>query len=144
MLKLAILRGAHKGILVPFTEADEALSLAHTLFMDLTEQRTFQNPQFAKNFWQAFAIADTAKNTQTSTASQHFLCNADGFHFLLLINQDIPTVRDFDNQYIVMTAQEVGFWYRIMGYGIPLVDLGGGLFKLKAAAAASGLKSALV
>jgi hypothetical protein len=151
-LKLAILRGPKKGILVSFNEADQALSLAHSLFMDLYKDMTEQGQKevqprhFVKNFWKAYAAAEAVEAVKAT--SQHMLCYASGFHFLLLINMDKPTVKDFDNHYILMTPTEARVWYRVEGYGIPIITLGGGLFKLTEEAATAavriGLKLALV
>ena len=108
-------------------------------------QKEVQPRHFVKNFWQAYAAAEAEA---AGTTSQHMLCYASGFHFLLLINMDKPTVKDFDNHYIQMTPAEASVWYRVEGYGIPIITLGGGLFKLTEEAATAavriGLKLALV
>ena len=141
-LKLAILRGPQKGIIVPFTQADEALALAYTLFMELHKnmsehrQTAVQPRHFVKNFWQAYASASAEAEAEATQAnSQHILCQADGFHFILLINQEIPTVRNFHNDHIIMTEKEARLWYRITL--IPIVSLGDGLFKLTEEASAA-------
>lgn len=118
------------------------------LYKDMTKQgqKEVQPRHFVKNFWKAYAAAEEAVAVEAT--SQHMLCYASGFHFLLLINMDKPTVENFDNHYILMTPAEASLWYRVEGYGIPIITLGGGLFKLTEEAANAavriGLKLALV